>query len=165
MNYYKKYISKAIIFLLFFLLTLEICARVEDSIRYDASFFYDYTFGKMLYTYDEYGKVGKPNGRFQKWQLNNFGFRGDDIELIKAKHVRRIACVGASETFGYFETEKGEWPARLAKILDTNKGGSYEVINTSLSVRVPREVRLICEISFRYTLPVTLPDCTPYCSK
>jgi lysophospholipase L1-like esterase len=135
LNYYKKNILKVILFLLFFLLTLEICARVEDSIRYDACFFCDYTFANMLYIYDEYGKVGKPNSRFQKYQLNNIGFRGDDIELIKAKHVRRIVCVGASETFGYFETEKSEWPAQLAKILDTNKRVSYEVINTSLPGR------------------------------
>ena len=133
--YLKKIAIKTIIFLPLFLLTLEMCARIEDAILYNAPFFYNYTFDSMLYTYDKYGKTGRPNGRFQKWQLNSFGFRGDEIELNKPQYVTRIVCVGASETFGYYETPRHEWPAQLSDILDAYKKGCYEVINTALPGR------------------------------
>jgi hypothetical protein len=132
---HKTIIIKAIIFLSFFLITIEICARIEDAVRYNAPFFSNYTFENMLYTYDKYGKTGTPKGRFQKWRLNTYGFRGDEIELNKPPHVIRIACVGASETFGYHETSGGEWPAQLSEILNTYKNGYYSVINTALPGR------------------------------
>ena len=135
---YGKQVAKLFIALPLFILTLEICARVDDSIRYDAPFFCDYTYRNMLVSRDEHGTTGRPNGRFQKWSLNSFGFRNDETGLRKEPGTIRIACLGASETFGYYERPGGEWPAQLADILRSSEGSPYEVMNTAFPGRLLR---------------------------
>jgi len=116
-----------------FFVVIEICARLDDKIRYDADVFCDYNASDMLYTRDQYGRCGRPYGRFEKWQLNSYGFRAPEIQLEKRLGVVRIACMGASETFGYYESAGGEWPAQLQQALDRRQPGRYEVINTALA--------------------------------
>ena len=135
---YKALFIKLVVSFPLFLLTLEICARVDDAVRYDAPFFGEYSYESRLLTRDEYGMTGKPNGHFQKWQLNNFGFRNGEVQLDKQQGVVRIACLGSSETFGYFEEPGHAWPAQLSSILNSQGEGRYEVMNTSIPGRLLR---------------------------
>ena len=81
-----------------------------------------------LITRDERGRRGEPNARFKKWRLNNFGFRGPDIALEPRTGTPRILILGASETFGLYESPDSEYPA----LLRTANRAHLEIINTAV---------------------------------
>jgi len=113
-----------------FSLVMEVCARIDDKIKYDAPFFAPYD-SSMLRTKDSDGiRHNVPNSRYEKWKINRFGFRGQNISLQKPKNVKRIICMGTSETFGLFETPGKEWPSQLTALLGTDR--RFQVINTSV---------------------------------
>ena len=64
--------------------------------------------------------------------MNNLGFRGPDIAPFPAPGVTRIAVIGASETFGLYESEGSEYPARMQTLLDSLAPRRYEVVNVGL---------------------------------
>jgi len=106
-------------------LTLECAARVDDLISNQIPFFENYSLDS-LYEYDSDGKRGKPNAKYLKWELNNLGFRGDDL----VPGSRRVAVVGSSETFGLYESKGKEWPQELQRLLNMGKPeDSYQVAN------------------------------------
>lgn len=111
-------------------LTMEVCARVDDKIKYNAPFFKTYS-AQQLRTIDSEGlNCNVPNARFEKWKINRLGFRGPEIAIGKPKDKARIACMGTSETFGLFESSGKEWPAQLMDILGPS--ACFEIINTSV---------------------------------
>jgi len=122
---------KNIFILLFILLaTFEVCARIDDKIKWDADFFSDYS-SKLLLIDDELGRHNRPNAQFEKWKINKYGFRGPEITPSKEKGVIRIAFMGASETFGLYESPNMEYPAQIRSKLNYLYPGEYEVINVS----------------------------------
>ena len=111
-------------------LTLELCARLDDTINYGAPLFGSIYNHDSLYTYDQLGKKGKPNARFRKWGLNSLGYRGPE----PAPGTTRIICLGASETFGLYEPEGSEYPRLLEQQLNERAGGQkYSVVNVALA--------------------------------
>jgi lysophospholipase L1-like esterase len=109
-------------------LAAEIAARVDDWYKYSADPLDTYN-REQLVAPDETEVRGMPYGRFEKWRLNNLGFRGPDIG---EKHPGRprVVAIGSSETFGLYEEEGKEWPAQLREALKT-QGVDAEVINTA----------------------------------
>lgn len=126
-----KGITKIIGLSLLFVGVLEICARIEDNLKWDASLLKNYNLAN-LWERDASGRHGRPGGHFEKWRLNAFGFRSPEISLKKPKNVIRIAVMGASETFGLYESPGMEFPALIQKILDEKNPGRFQVINTSI---------------------------------
>ena len=123
-----RYLCKFFIVVLILLCTIEVCARIDDSLHYSAPFFSKYTQNRLR------GSKGGihhniPNARFEKWENNNFGFRGPNIQVDKNKEIQRIVCLGASESYGLHESPGMEWPAQLRNLLS---GESFEVINASV---------------------------------
>lgn len=117
--------------IIFFLLTIELCSRLEDSIRYGAPFLGEYN-SKRLRTMSETDGFSRnvPNARFEKWQNNALGFRGSDISIQKTPGTKRIICLGASETYGsVFEGSGKDWPSQLNSILSNS---SFQVVNASV---------------------------------
>ena len=113
-----------------FLLTIELCTRIDDKIRYDAPFSGEYS-SDRLRTVDNIGiPINVPNSRFEKWENNTFGFRGPEITLEKPRGVIRCVCMGTSETYGLYEGSGREWPSRLNEML--GREGNYQVINSSI---------------------------------
>lgn len=109
------------------LLTLELCARVEDTIRYNAPLFGPFTVAS-LYRYDAAGRHGKANAGFMKWRLNEAGYRGPSLR----SHKYRIVCLGSSETFGVYESAGNEWPRQLERELNSRAGyEKFEVVNAA----------------------------------
>lgn len=80
-----------------------------------------------LITRDQLGRHGAPYARFKKWHLNNLGFRGPDVAAQAARGVPRILILGASETFGLYETPDAEFPALLRA-----SNPRLEIINTAV---------------------------------
>jgi hypothetical protein len=113
-----------------FVAVLELLARLGDTLRYDAPFWGDYSHLRLR-TYDSDGiQYNIPLARFEKWQNNSLGFRGDEIALNKPAGTYRIACMGTSESYGLFEEPGKEWPRQLADKIGGNS--RLEIINISV---------------------------------
>lgn len=123
----KKFVIHAFLSIALFLLTLEVCARLDDKFTYGAPFLGSYD-GKDLIPYDSEGiRYNRPNSQFEKWKINHLGFRSEDLPEKKPSGVTRIVCMGASETFGSYEKEGVEWPAQLGRILSLHP--NLQVVN------------------------------------
>jgi lysophospholipase L1-like esterase len=119
--------ARLVLWLLLAGLTLELCARTEDALRYHAPFFGSYSMDS-LYRFDELGKYGRPQSSYLKWHLNEFGYRGPSLR----NGTYRIAALGSSETFGLYESEQKEWPRQLESMLDHDDPAThYEVVDVS----------------------------------
>lgn len=128
----RTIINKAIsigISILVFFIVLEICARIDDNIKYNAPLLSKYTNNRLRSTDEDGLRYNIPNAQFEKWQNNRFGFRGPNFDDVKPKELTRVVCMGASETYGLYEDHGKEWPAQLSQILKPLN--SYQIINTS----------------------------------
>ncbi len=115
-----------------FLGTVELACRIEQWFLYDAPVLGMYTYDTALFTTDEYGIRGKPHGGYEKWRLNSLGFRGPEMSIEKQNGRLRIVCIGASETFGLYESRDNEWPRQLERKLKV-QGIEAEVINAAIA--------------------------------
>lgn len=105
----------------------EGAARVDDYIAYDAPLLEPYN-PEILYTNDALGKCGKPHARYVKWRFNSLGYRSPELDP-KRMH---IITLGASETFGLYESENGEYPRQLETEINARAGGPlYQVVNAA----------------------------------
>src|SRR5262245_22624560 len=85
------------------LVTAELASRLDDWLSFDTPFLANPDRERDLTVQDQDGLHGRPNGRFRKWQLNEFGFRGDGVRSTNPEI--RLMILGASETFGLYESE------------------------------------------------------------
>ncbi|HKW01043.1 MAG TPA: hypothetical protein VJN96_14555 [Vicinamibacterales bacterium] len=108
-------------------LSAEITARVEDRLRLGVGLLAVPDHDRDLILHDELGIRGRPDGRFKKWRLNSYGFRGPEITLAPPPGCVRVMVLGASETFGLYESPDHEFPAQLRTLL--NEHGCFEVLN------------------------------------
>ena len=79
---------------------------------------------------DASGPHGRPFARYTKYILNNLGMRGPDVAAAKRPDVIRVVALGASETFGLYESPGREFPRQLEDSL--RSCGRFEVINGAL---------------------------------
>ncbi len=114
---------------LLFGFTLEVAARVDDRLRWGAPFVGRYAH-EALISRDSVTLKGRAGYRFEKWKMNSAGFRGPELSGDTSK--LRIVTLGASETFGLFESEGAEYPAQLQRMLDSVAPGRFEVVNAAL---------------------------------
>jgi hypothetical protein len=84
-----------------------------------------------LILHDDLGVRGRPNGRFKKWALNRFGFRHGEMSLQPPRDCIRVMVLGASETFGLYESSGREYPAQLEASL--RQVECHEVINAAVA--------------------------------
>ena len=82
---------------------------------------------------DEHGLHGRPNGQYRKWRLNEEGFRGPSLADSSAPGHVRVMILGASETFGLYESDQHEYPAQLGRLLRDGLGEQVEVINAAMA--------------------------------
>lgn len=152
--------SKAVLFVCIivfgFLACLELTVRVGGYLLYDRSpYFLFYGFKSVMASdgdeghsaaFDGYFKFPPSRtlhqyGMFQKptpIRINSLGFRGRDFAPEKQSDVFRVACLGESSTFGYFDRDDFTYPALLEQIFAEQKGWSnpnwkrIEVINAGI---------------------------------
>jgi hypothetical protein len=103
---------------LLFALSLEAACRIEDWVEFRTPIFARERSQADLLIRDPLGMHGRPWGRFQKWSLNSFGMRGPDVAAKKPPRVIRLVAVGASETFGLYESPGHEYPRQLEDTLN-----------------------------------------------
>jgi hypothetical protein len=125
--------------MLWFLVVLEVCARLDDLVTWGAPLWGEYSQNRLRLV-DQLGPRCRPCGRFEKWQLNSHGFRGPELSMTKPAGVTRILLVGASETFGLQESPGNEYPAQLGRRLDQARPGRFEVINAACAGMSPPRI-------------------------
>ncbi len=168
-------VLRAIVILVAFVLVGELTARVDDALYWETRLGSPHSQQRLTMS-DSLGTRGRPDYRYEKWRMNNQGFRGEDIRLVPEAGVTRVAVLGASETFGLQESEGAEYPSRMQGILDSLASGRFEVVNTALPgmtmlTMVPYYERVVTRIapdvvviypspSF-YLATVPLPEALP----
>ena len=122
-------------------LICEAGVRLYERIRYRAPLG-SYDRERTLWTYDHAFKIGRPGAKFKDITMNSLGLRGPDLR----SGTTRIVCIGASETFGIFESPGNEFPRQLERLLNRGYASpQYDVLNWSyagalmngFSARVP----------------------------
>jgi hypothetical protein len=122
------------------LIAVELTCRVEDWITYGTPLFSRVTTLNDLVIRDADGMHGRPNVRYQKWRMNGLGLRGGPATPLPPPGTTRIIAVGASETFGLYESPDKEYPAQLGDSLRARgargacrlaSGGRVEVLNAA----------------------------------
>ncbi|TFG62861.1 MAG: hypothetical protein E4H28_07155, partial [Gemmatimonadales bacterium] len=135
------------------LLSMEVAARAEDWIRYGTDWLSPYREQSEMIVRDADGVHGRRNARFQKWVMNNLGFRGPDVDSIPPPGTLRVVAAGASETFGLYEPEGKEYPRQLEdsltaslRALGCTEVNRVEVLNAAMAgmtlPTVTQDVRL-----------------------
>ena len=123
---------------LLFALTLEVCARLDDHFTWGAPLWGHYS-QALLTVSDQYGIHSRPGARFEKWHVNAHGFRGPEITPQKPDGVTRVIVLGASETFGLYESPGKDYPAQLQTMLDHSNPGRYQILNAGCAgMTLPR---------------------------
>jgi lysophospholipase L1-like esterase len=109
------------------LLTLEVAARIEDALRFQAPLLGAYSIN-TVFEPSPYGRSGRPGARYAKWSFNSLGYRGPEPAPDRAN----LLAFGASETFGLYERPDGEYPRLLEQRLNAVHGARYNVINIAV---------------------------------
>ena len=115
------------------LISAEAAARVDDWWHFSVPVLANPDRDHDLTVRDDHGIHGRPHGRYRKWQLNAFGFRGPEISLEPPPQRTRLMVLGASETFGLYESTGKEYPAQLADALRERSQADVEVVNASMA--------------------------------
>jgi lysophospholipase L1-like esterase len=118
--------------LLTLVVAAEITSRVDDRIRSGVPILAVPDHTRDLVLHDGGVIRGRPNGRFHRWVLNRYGFRSPDTTPLPAGGCTRVMALGASETFGLYESEGKEYPAQLNDALSAS-GACYEVLNAAVA--------------------------------
>ena len=144
----KKLTYTLVVFVGFFL-SVELAARVGSFLVYGRNPYY-LLYGLRSWSNEEgEGHTDKRSGYFkfppdqrlefgtpEPSRINNQGFRGEDFDVQKPAGVFRIACLGASSTFGYLNRDHETYPHRLSERLaelDPGRSGpAIEVINAGI---------------------------------
>lgn len=112
------------------LLGAELGARLDDWVFLGVPPLSNPTYDSELRLADRGFVRGKPNGRFRRWQLNEHGFNGPPNDLLPRPGCPRVVVLGASETFGSFESPEREFVSELRRRLAAE--GCFEVLNASI---------------------------------
>jgi len=119
-------------------LMLELTCRIEDWVMYRMPLLSRFSSLDQLVVRDAAGMHGRPNAQYEKWVMNAFGMRGSAVEITPAPGTHRIITVGASETFGLYESAGREYPRQLEDSLNAMlargqckapPGTRFEVLN------------------------------------
>ncbi|MBL8983177.1 MAG: hypothetical protein JNL26_13385 [Gemmatimonadetes bacterium] len=113
-------------------LVMELATRVEDRIAAGIPMMSRVASPADLIWLDSTGARGRPNARYRNWSLNARGLRSPDVAIPRPSGTQRIVVVGASETFGLYETPGREYPRQLQDSLAGRGCVNVEVVNAAL---------------------------------
>jgi lysophospholipase L1-like esterase len=116
----------------------ELTARAQDWFSEGTPFWSAPSSETSLFMSTPEGRRGRPYGHYRQWRLNAYGFRSPEISALPAPAMVRIVVLGASETFGLYESPDHEYPAQLSRVLDRTH---FEVVNAALPGMTLRSAR------------------------
>jgi hypothetical protein len=122
------------------LVAIEATCRLDDYFRYGTPLLSPVATPDGLIVRDATGAHGRPHARYTKFILNNLGMRGPDVPAAKPAGVTRVVTLGASETFGLYESLGHEYPRQLEDSL--RACAPFEVINAALiGMSLPTQIQ------------------------
>jgi hypothetical protein len=125
-----------------FAVAVELTCRLDDWFRYGTPIDSPVVSVNGLVMVDSTGPHGRPFARYTKFILNNLGMRGPDVPAAKAPGILRVVTLGASETFGLYESLGHEYPRQLEDSL--RACGKFQVVNAALiGMSLPTEDRYL----------------------
>lgn len=122
--------TRLVVIVFWFVVTVELSCRLDDWLRYGTPIGSPVVSQDGLLMVDATGVHGRPFARYTKFILNNLGMRGPDVPAMKPPGVIRIVTLGASETFGLYESQGREYPRQLEDSL--RACGKFQVVNAAL---------------------------------
>lgn len=121
----------------------ETTIRVDDWAQHGVSPASGFTSLGQLIMRDSLGMHARPNSQFRQFRINSLGYRGDEWSDTSAGRPRIVLTMGASETFGLYESAGKEWPRQL---------------QDSLASLCPRPVRVLNGAFAGMSLPTVTAD-------
>jgi hypothetical protein len=109
----------------------ELTARVDDLIFQGVSLTSNPDRARDLLLVDIKGPRGRPFGHFQRWLLNEYGFRGPEIQ--RDPEGIRVVVLGASETFGLDESEGQDFLTLVRRKLEAAGAEAPEIVNAAFA--------------------------------
>src|SRR5579872_7571639 len=108
-------IAQVSIFFVFLLSCLEIAARVDDRVSTGTPILSspDPT---DLQIDDGAAIYGRPYAQYRQWRLNSLGMQGPETVEHKPSGTMRVVVLGASETFGSYESPGMTYADQLQKL-------------------------------------------------
>jgi hypothetical protein len=106
----------------------ELAARLDDALFHSVPLLANPRYDDLIMQ-DWFGRRGRPHAQFGKWKLNSLGFRGPELRH-KEPGCIRVVVLGASESFGFFESPEHEYPSVLQEKLAGH--GCVEVVNAAV---------------------------------
>lgn len=126
-----------------FALSMELTSRTVDWVRFRMPILSPVTSEEDLIVRDHAGMHGRPSVRYRQWSMDSLGLRGPEVTAEKPPGTVRIMTVGASETFGLYESPGKEYPKQLEDSLNAwlrmeERGGrrraprAFQVLNAAM---------------------------------
>jgi hypothetical protein len=103
--------------------------RVDDWAQHGVPLSSGYTSLGQLIIRDSLGMHPRPNSQFRQFRVNSLGYRGDEWADTARAQPRVVLTMGASETFGLYESAGKEWPRQLQDSLTTTCPMPVRVLN------------------------------------
>lgn len=113
--------------------TIEATVRVDDWAQYDTPVFDPSIAMGELFVQDSVGAHARANTHYRRFRVNNLGMRGSDISDVTLSAGQVVVTSGASETFGLYERQGGEWPQQLRDKLDRHCNSPVIVLNSAFA--------------------------------
>ena len=122
------------------MVVVELVARIEDRVSDGIPLASRVRSANDLIWLHPDGARGRPNARYRRWALNSRGFRAPEFRPTPAPGTARVVTLGASETFGLYESRGHDYSSQLQDSLRQRwreacgqaTRGAIEVINTAL---------------------------------
>jgi len=138
-----------------FVIALEASARLDDSLRFDAPFFGNYTLEGLMVV-DDTGLHGKPFASFERWHLNSVGAQGREPHAEPAGAELVVLVLGASESFGLYESPGMSYAAQLERMLADRLKRPVNVQNAAWAgMSLPRATEY-CQAGFHGIRPAAV---------
>lgn len=118
---------RSIAILMLIVVSAEMTARIDDYMRFQIPVDDESSLEEALKIGDQGITRGRPNGRYQRWKLNEHGFRSSSIDFHASKKPR-VMILGASESFGMYESPGNSY----VELLEKKHANDYDFINASI---------------------------------
>jgi hypothetical protein len=125
---YLRRLVHAVGFACTLLVGAEIAARIDDYLHQGISPLASQDRERALVTAEPWGFHGRPEGEYRKWVLDRHGFRRTNVPFPSIASRPQLLILGASETFGLYESPGKEYPAQLAQ-----RRHDYQVHNAAMA--------------------------------
>src|SRR5262245_49235229 len=109
----------------------ELMSRLDDYLFSDISPLASPDRERDLILQTPWGSRGKPNGHYRKWHVNEYGFLGPSLAQMPTG--TRVMVLGASETFGLYESAGQNYPAKLSNELARRGRSDVEIVNAAMA--------------------------------